>query len=77
MQEFTLQLLEVEIFFVDKFWLKPKVLLGQGGLEMDYGPPFFSIAGPTGDSDISRRNEEEGGFIPSRKGCRWRGGEEA
>lgn len=41
---------------------------------MDYGPPFFSIAGPTGDSDISRRNEEEGGFIPSRKGCRWRGG---
>lgn len=23
---------------MDKFWLKPKVLLGQGGLEMDYGP---------------------------------------
>lgn len=41
-QEFTLQLLEVEIFFfVDKSWLKPKVLLGQEGLEMDYGPPFF------------------------------------
>lgn len=28
-------------FFVDKFWLKPKVLLGQGGLEMDYDAPFF------------------------------------
>lgn len=27
--------------FVDKFWLKPKVLLGQGGLEMDYDAPFF------------------------------------
>lgn len=40
-QEFTLQLLEAEIFFVHTFWLKPKVLLGQGGLEMDYGPPFF------------------------------------
>lgn len=30
-----------DFFFVDKFWLTPKVLLGQGGLEMDYGPPFF------------------------------------
>lgn len=28
-------------FFVDTFWLKPKVLLGQGGLEMDYDAPFF------------------------------------
>lgn len=30
-------------FFVDKFWLKPKVLLGQGGLEMDYGPTGDSV----------------------------------
>lgn len=62
--------------FVDKFWLKPKVLLGQGGLEMDYGPPFFSMAGPTGDSDISRRNEEKGGlFIPQKVQVeRWRKG---
>lgn len=36
-------------FFVDKFWLKPKVLLGQGGLEMDYDPIFFP-AGLTDDS---------------------------
>lgn len=72
-QEFTLQLLEVEIFFVDTFWLKPRYYWVKEVWRWIMAL-LFSIAGPTGDSGISRRNEEKEGFIPSRKGSRWRKG---